>query len=74
MRDVTERPEGVHAGSVKLVGTSWNGIVTGVSRVLSDRMSYQRMARKRFPFGNGTAATQIARILGNLHQESGFRR
>ncbi|MBL9137436.1 MAG: UDP-N-acetylglucosamine 2-epimerase (non-hydrolyzing) [Verrucomicrobiales bacterium] len=59
MRDTTERPEGVTAGTVKLVGTNRRRIVEEVSRLLDDEKAYRRMAGARNPYGNGKAADKI---------------
>jgi UDP-N-acetylglucosamine 2-epimerase (non-hydrolysing) len=61
MREKTERPEGVRAGTVKLVGTGLETIVTQVSRLLTDRRAYVRMASRANPYGDGHAARRIAR-------------
>jgi UDP-N-acetylglucosamine 2-epimerase (non-hydrolysing) len=65
MRETTERPEGVAAGTARLVGTDSARIVTEISTLLDDREAYEAMARAHNPFGDGTAAQQIAEILGN---------
>jgi UDP-N-acetylglucosamine 2-epimerase (non-hydrolysing) len=59
MRDTTERPEGVTAGTVKLVGTDRRRIVEEVSRLLEDERAYRRMAGARNPYGNGRSAEKI---------------
>lgn len=59
MRETTERPEGVAAGTAKLVGTAPARIVSEISTLLDDRGSYEAMARAHNPFGDGTAARQI---------------
>jgi UDP-N-acetylglucosamine 2-epimerase (non-hydrolysing) len=59
MRDVTERPEGVEAGTVRVIGASAERIVDGVSRLLNDREEYERMSRIRNPYGDGRAAGRI---------------
>lgn len=65
MRETTERPEGVEAGTAKLVGTSAETIVTEISTLLDDKDSYEAMARAHNPFGDGTAANQIVELLGS---------
>ena len=65
MRETTERPEGVAAGTAKLVGTESDRIVTEISALLDDKAAYEAMARAHNPFGDGTAARQIVEILGN---------
>ncbi|MDT8858147.1 UDP-N-acetylglucosamine 2-epimerase (non-hydrolyzing) [Paracoccaceae bacterium Fryx2] len=59
MRDTTERPEAVDAGTVKLVGTVSDLIVTEVNRLLDDVSAYQAMARAHNPYGDGKAALRI---------------
>lgn len=63
MRDTTERPEAVKAGTVKLVGTNFNRIVRGVSRLLADPKAYRAMAHSHNPYGDGCAARRIAKIV-----------
>lgn len=59
LRDTTERPEGVQAGSAKLVGTDFNKIVAETNRLLEDRAEYDRMAKVASPYGDGHAAEHI---------------
>jgi len=59
MRDTTERPEGVAAGTVRLVGTDPATIVREVSRLLTDRAAYDEMARSHNPYGDGHATERI---------------
>ncbi len=63
MREVTERPEVVAAGSAKLVGNSREHIVNGVREVLADSELYARMTEVRLLFGDGRAAERIAGLL-----------
>lgn len=63
MRDTTERPEAVDAGTVKLVGTDRKAIVQETNRLLDDSVAYEAMSRAHNPYGDGLAA---ARILKNL--------
>ncbi|WP_321323150.1 non-hydrolyzing UDP-N-acetylglucosamine 2-epimerase [uncultured Parasphingorhabdus sp.] len=63
MRDTTERPEGVEAGTAKLVGTDEAVLVAEASRLLDDEAHYLAMARAHNPFGDGTASRQIADII-----------
>jgi UDP-N-acetylglucosamine 2-epimerase (non-hydrolysing) len=63
MRDTTERPEAVAAGTVKLVGTDPTKIETEALALLSDDTAYMAMARALNPYGDGTAADQIAAAL-----------
>ncbi len=55
MRDTTERPEAVDAGTVKLVGTSYQAIVSGVEALLTRREVYESMSRAHNPYGDGRA-------------------
>jgi UDP-N-acetylglucosamine 2-epimerase (non-hydrolysing) len=64
MRETTERPEGVTAGTARLVGTDTARIVTEISTLLDDKAAYEAMARAHNPFGDGTAARQIVEIVG----------
>jgi UDP-N-acetylglucosamine 2-epimerase (non-hydrolysing) len=59
MREVTERPEAIEAGTVKLVGTDKRRIVGAVEQLLSEEHTYRAMANATNPFGDGTAAQQI---------------
>lgn len=63
MRDTTERPEAVQAGTVKLVGTDKAAIIKEATRLLDDQAEYQRMSRAHNPYGNGIAAIQITDFL-----------
>ena len=63
MRDTTERPEAVDAGTVKLVGTSAERIVSEVSALLSDSSAYSIMSRAHNPYGDGKACARIAEFL-----------
>ena len=63
MRDNTERPEGLAAGTSELVGTSSARIVAAASRLLADSVEYSRRAQLRNPYGDGTAAAKIARVM-----------
>ena len=67
MRDTTERPEAVEAGTVRLVGTDEDKIVMEANRLLDDPAAYQAMARALNPYGDGLAA---ARIRDALLQET----
>ena len=63
MRDTTERPEGIQAGTLKLVGTSAQSIFENCELLLSDVNEYGRMSRAANPYGDGHASERIARIL-----------
>ena len=64
MRDTTERPEGVAAGTLKLVGTEEDVIYLEFSRLLSDEEEYAAMSRASNPYGDGHASERIASVLG----------
>ena len=65
MREVTERPETVEAGTAKLVGTDQEKIVAETVRLLEDRSEYARMSRIYNPYGDGQASGRIVRILAS---------
>lgn len=66
MRETTERPEAVEAGTVKLVGTDMEAIVNGVSNLLDDAGAYERMSVAHNPYGDGCAVPRIVSILAQL--------
>ncbi len=63
MRDTTERPEGVQAGTLKLVGTSEESIYNNFKLLLEDDTEYKKMSRAVNPYGDGLASKRIADIL-----------
>ena len=63
MRDTTERPEALEAGTVKLVGTDCDRIVDEVSRLLDDNAYYNRMSQAINPYGDGTASQRIVQTI-----------
>ncbi|MEP2987446.1 MAG: UDP-N-acetylglucosamine 2-epimerase (non-hydrolyzing) [Parasphingorhabdus sp.] len=63
MRDTTERPEGVEAGTAKLVGTDKSVIVTEATKLLDDKEYYEKMAKAHNPFGDGMASKRIAAVI-----------
>ena len=65
MRDITERPEGITAGTLKLVGTDETVIYEAFTRLLRDREAYDAMANAKNPYGDGHAAERIVRIILN---------
>ena len=69
MRDTTERPEGIEAGTLKLVGTSEDNIFNEFNRLLSDSSEYNKMSKANNPYGDGRASERIANILefGKMH-------
>jgi UDP-N-acetylglucosamine 2-epimerase (non-hydrolysing) len=65
MRETTERPEGVAAGTARLVGTDPDRIVSEISTLLDDDAAYSAMARAHNPFGDGQASARIAGIVAH---------
>ena len=63
MRDTTERPEGVDAGTVKLVGADPDRIIDNVSTLLTDKQAYSAMARAINPYGDGHASERIIKAI-----------
>lgn len=63
MRDTTERPEGIAAGTLKLVGTNEENIYENFKLLLEDEAEYNKMSQASNPYGDGTACKQIVRIL-----------
>lgn len=63
MRDTTERPEGIDAGTLKLVGTTEETIYQNFKRLLEDKAAYNEMAHAANPYGDGFASRRIADIL-----------
>ena len=63
MRDTTERPEALEAGTVRLVGTDYDKIVTEVSALLDDRIHYEAMSHAVNPYGDGKACPRIVEKL-----------
>lgn len=63
LRDTTERPEGIEAGTLKLVGTKYEDIVDSVDLLLNNQEAYNKMCGAKNPYGNGDTAEQIVKIL-----------
>lgn len=63
LRDVTERTEGIDAGTAKIVGTDMNEIIRETLRLLSNRSEYEEMARAVNPYGDGMASTRIRKVI-----------
>lgn len=63
MRNTTERPEGIEAGTIKLVGTQEDRIYPEIKKLLSDEKAYEEMSRAVNPYGDGKASERIVRIL-----------
>lgn len=66
MRDVTERPEAVEAGTVKLVGTNKKKILNGLESIMLDSAVYDAMSRAHNPYGDGNASERIISVLGKI--------
>jgi UDP-N-acetylglucosamine 2-epimerase (non-hydrolysing) len=66
MRDVTERPEAVEAGTVRLVGADHNRIVANVATLLDNQASYTAMSRAHNPYGDGKACERIVSVLREI--------
>lgn len=67
MRDTTERPEAIAAGTVKLVGTNKDLIVAETIKLLDDPDHYKTMSEAHNPYGDGTAAQQILKVIENAY-------
>ena len=63
MRDTTERPEALEAGTVKLVGTNYDKIINEVSVLLDNENYYERMSKAVNPYGDGLACERIVKTL-----------
>ena len=70
MRNTTERPEAVTAGTVKLVGTARNTIVTETKRLLTETEAYETMARAHNPYGDGLACQRIRQVFLDINSKS----
>lgn len=66
MRDTTERPEALEAGTVKLVGTDYDMIVNEVSGLIDNHQSYERMSKATNPYGDGKACDRIVKAIQQL--------
>ena len=66
MRDVTERPEAIEAGTVRLVGADRTRIVANVAELLDNQASYTAMSRAHNPYGDGTACERIVSVLRGI--------
>ncbi|WAH39317.1 non-hydrolyzing UDP-N-acetylglucosamine 2-epimerase [Alicyclobacillus dauci] len=77
LRDTTERPEGIEAGTLKLVGTDEETIVTEANHLLSDKAAYDDMAGRKNPYGDGKASERIVQAIlhhfGKSDRPSPFR-
>ena len=63
LRDTTERPEGIEAGTLKLVGTDFENVYEEAKRLLSDKVEYDRMSQAKNPYGDGFASKYIVNAL-----------
>jgi len=63
LRDTTERPEGVDAGTLKLVGTEYKDIVREAQKLLDDKEEFSRMSKASNPYGDGFASERILKVL-----------
>jgi len=72
MREITERPEAVDAGTVRLVGTNQELIVKGVTEVLTNQSAYEAMSRAHNPYGDGKATGRIIAALNQFRQQRGI--
>ena len=70
LRDTTERPEAVHAGTVKLIGTARDAVYSAAKTLLTDEAAYRQMAEARSPYGDGHAAQRIVKALLYRHKYS----
>ena len=66
MRNVTERPEAVKAGTVKIVGSNSQRIIEGLSLLLDNKKHYQKMSRAHNPYGDGLASKRIVDVLRSI--------
>ena len=63
MRNTTERPEALSAGTVKLVGTDYNKIVDEVSKLIDSEDYYEEMSKAVNPYGDGKACERIVKVM-----------
>ena len=73
LRETTERPEGIAAGTARLVGTDAERIVSAVTELLEDETAYKKMSRAVNPYGDGKAATRIAEVIEKTFAMAGNR-
>ena len=66
MREVTERQEGVNAGTARIVGTEYKCIVDSMQELLDDENSYKKMSNSINPYGDGTASKEIVKIIKSI--------
>ena len=63
MRDTTERPEALKAGTVKLVGTNTQKILEEAQKLIDDKIEYEKMSKSHNPYGDGKSCKRIVRFL-----------
>ncbi|MCE2603967.1 UDP-N-acetylglucosamine 2-epimerase, partial [Pseudomonas aeruginosa] len=66
MRDTTERPEGIEAGTLRLVGTEEETIYRNFRQLLDDRAEYEKMSQASNPYGDGNASRRIVEVLKSI--------
>ena len=66
MRETTERPEAVEAGTVKLVGTDFEKITSETRRLLTSRQHYDAMSLAHNPYGDGKACKRVIKVMEKL--------
>lgn len=70
LRDTTERPEGVQAGTLKLVGTDTEKVDSALEKLLNDNKEYERMAKAKNPYGDGKASDRILQAISYYFNQS----
>ncbi|QDF29521.1 non-hydrolyzing UDP-N-acetylglucosamine 2-epimerase [Halarcobacter anaerophilus] len=70
MRDTTERPEAVEAGTVKLVGTKRETIIKEAQKLLDDKNEYEKMSKAHNPYGDGKACERIVNFIKNIKEDN----
>jgi len=73
IRDVTERSEGIDAGTAKLIGTNKENIVQNISLLLNNKQEYERMAKATNPYGDGKSSERILKIISRSIDETAAR-
>lgn len=69
MRNTTERPEGIEAGALKLVGTSEENVYQEIKKLLTDEKQYQKMGTTKNPYGDGNASQKIVQAILKYNEE-----
>ena len=73
MREITERPEAVEAGTVKLVGTDVGLIINEATKLLDDDVHYDRLSEAHNPYGDGQAALRIREVIATFFDGNGYK-